>query len=76
MPRRTLPPPQAFTAADMLRILLGLLMIPLGVILLVRTLAVAPTLLGILVGAAFVAFGLYRLWLAGSRYLLYRQNRG
>ena len=76
MPRRPLPPPQAFTRADMLHILLAALMIPLGVVILVRTLSVAVTALGILVGVAFIAFGVYRLWLAWSRYLLYRQSRG
>jgi len=49
-------------------------MIPLGVIILVRTLAIAVTLPGVLIGGAFVAFGVYRLWTAWSRYRLYRQR--
>lgn len=75
MPRRPLPLPEQFTAADLLRIGLGLLMIPLGIIILVRTLAIAVTVTGVLVGGAFVAFGLHRLWLAWTRYRLYRQNK-
>jgi hypothetical protein len=49
-------------------------MIPLGVIILVRTQAIAVTLPGVLIGGAFVAFGVYRLWTAWSRYRLYRQR--
>ncbi len=76
MPRQPLPPPESFTRTDMLHIALAALMIPLGVVILVRTLAIAVTATGILVGVAFVGFGVYRLWLAGHRYLLYRQRRG
>ena len=71
---RPLPPPEQFTLADACRIGLGLLMIPLGIIILVRTLAIAVTVTGVLVGGAFVAFGVYRLWLAWNRYHLYRQR--
>jgi len=76
MRRRPLPPPECFTVADGCHIGFGLLMIPLGVVILVRTLSIAVTLPGVLVGAAFVAFGLHRLWLAWNGYRLYRQNRG
>ena len=69
-------PPERLTAADFLRTVLGLLMIPLGVVILVRTLSIAVTLPGILVGAAFVGFGLHRLWVAWEGYRLYRENRG
>ena len=62
--------------ADVLHIAMGLLMIPLGVIILVRTLAIAVTVTGVLAGAAFIGFGVYRTWLAYTRYRLYRQNRG
>lgn len=75
MPRRSSPAPEQFTAADLLHIGLGVLMIPLGVIILVRTLSIAVTVTGILVGCAFVAFGVHRLWLAWSRYHLYRQDK-
>ncbi len=82
MPRRpfdfqdkSLPPPEQLTTADLLHITLGLMMIPLGVIILVRTLSIAFTVTGVLVGGAFVAFGVYRLWLAWNRYRLYQQNK-
>ena len=73
---RLLPPPERLTAVDVLRTVLGLLMIPLGAVILVRTLSIAVTLPGILVGVAFVGFGLHRLWVAWEGYRLYRQNRG
>lgn len=75
MRRRPIPPPERFTVVDLCRISLGVLMIPLGVIILARTLAIAVTVPGILVGGAFLAFGLHRVWLAWSRYRLYRQDR-
>jgi len=75
MSRRPLPPPGQFTTADLLRIGLGVLMIPLGVVILVRTLSIAITVPGVLVGGVFVAFGVHRLWLAWNRYHLYRQDK-
>jgi uncharacterized membrane protein HdeD (DUF308 family) len=75
VPRNPILPPEQFTAADRFRIGLGLLMIPLGVIILVRTLAIDVTVPGVLIGFAFVAFGVYRLWTAWSRYRLYRQSK-
>jgi len=50
-------------------------MIPLGLAILFRTLSIAVTVPGILVGGAFVGFGIHRLWLAWSRYRLYRGNK-
>ena len=76
MRQPSLPPPERFTVADTLRIVLGLVMIPLGVAILVRTLSIAMTVPGILIGCAFVAFGVYRLWLAWNGYRLWQQNRG
>lgn len=75
MPRRALPTPERFSIADLVRVILGVLMIPLGVIILVRTLSVGATALAVMVGATFVTFGVYRLWLAWSRYRLYRQRK-
>lgn len=75
MSKRPLPPPEQFTGGDLLRIGLGLLMIPLGVVILARTLSIALTVPGLLVGGTFVAFGIHRLWLGWSRYRLYRQNK-
>jgi hypothetical protein len=76
MRRRTLPPPEQLTLRDVVHIILALLMIPLGITVLVRTLQVAPTALGVAVGLAFVGFGAYRLWQAVTRYIAYRKNKG
>lgn len=75
MGRHPLPAPERFTAADLCRIIMGLLMIPLGVAIIVRTLSIAVTVQGVLIGGAFVAFGVYRLWLAAGRYRLWRHKR-
>jgi hypothetical protein len=75
MRRQPLPAPERFTLADGLHIILGLLMVPLGIVILLRTLAIAVTASGLLVGAAFIAFGLYRTWMAVVRYRLYRQRK-
>jgi len=75
MLKRPLPAPERFTSADLIHILLGMLMVPLGITILIRTLSSAAPTLGVLVGGAFVAFGIYRLWLAWSRYRLYRQRK-
>jgi hypothetical protein len=73
--RKPLPQPELLTAGDVMRLVLAALMIPLGAIILIRTFAVAPTILGALVGCSFVGFGSYRLWLGCSRYRLYRQKK-
>jgi hypothetical protein len=76
MRRRPLPPPERFTVTDALHIAFGLLMIPLGIVILVRTLSIAVTVTGLLVGVVFIAFGIYRTWLACVRYRLYSRNKG
>ena len=76
MRRRRLAPPEKVAASDIFRIVLGALFIPLGVIILIRTASIAVSVQGILVGSAFIAFGVYRLWTAWSRYRLYRSYRG
>ena len=76
MRKRTLPPPERLTLTDVMHFALALLMIPLGLTVLLRTLQVAPTALGIGVGLAFVGFGVYRLWQAVTRYIVYRKNKG
>jgi hypothetical protein len=55
------------SARDVLQIALGAVMIPLGITIVVRVFSVAPSVLGVFVGAAFVALGAHRLWLAGRR---------
>lgn len=67
MPRPNLPPPIAFTFGDKLRIALGVLILLLGIVILWRTLPLGVTPQGIVVGLAFVGFGVYRLWLAYTR---------
>ncbi len=78
MRQRTMPPPEAFTLTDGAHLLLAALMIPLGVIILVRALPLAATLTSILTavlfGCAFVAFGVYRLWQGVSRYSQLRKR--
>jgi len=73
--RRPAPPPELLTAGDVLRLVLAALMIPLGFMILMRTFYLAPTILGGLVGCAFMGFGGYRLWLGCSRYRLYQQKK-
>ncbi|MGB9723061.1 MAG: hypothetical protein ACP5OO_03045 [Chloroflexia bacterium] len=75
MLRRSLPPPERLTTLDILHIALGALMVPLGVLIIVRTFAIAPTVPGILVGGAMLSLGIHRLYLAGSRLWLLRQKR-
>lgn len=76
MPGRPLPPPEQLTAQDVARLALGAIMIPLGAVILYRTLLIAFSFQAVLVGVAFIAFGLYRLALGWSRYRLLRRAAG
>jgi len=67
-------PPEKLTAGDVVHIVFGVLMIPLGLIILFRTLTTIRTLTGLLVGIAFVSFGVYRLYMAYIRYGLLKQK--
>jgi len=69
------PPPEKLTAKDVIQIGLGLLMVPLGVIIAVRTFATIRSFTGILVGGVFVAFGVYRLYQGYTRYRMLRQRQ-
>ena len=72
-PRRLVPPPQKATWMDFYRIGLGLLMIPLGITILVRSISAGiVTLPAVLMGLAFIAFGAYRLYVGIVRYRMYR----
>lgn len=74
--RQMVPPPTKATWTDAYRFGLGLLMIPLGLSILVRTYSAGiftPTAL--LLGLAFIAFGSYRLYVGIVRYRLYRATR-
>ena len=74
MRRRSFAQPEFVTAGDVLRLMMAALMVPLGATILVRTLSLAPTVMGMLVGCSFMGFGGYRLWLGCSRYRLYRRK--
>ncbi len=70
---RLAPPPEKATWADLYRTFLGLLMIPLGIIILVRTLSMGIlTPASVLMGVAFIGFGAYRLYVAAVRFRLLR----
>ena len=72
-PRRLVPPPTKATWADAYRIGLGLLMVPLGITILVRTFSAGiVTPAAVLMGLAFIAFGAYRLYVGIVRYRMYR----
>ncbi len=73
---RQLPPPQKFTLRDVLQILLGIIMVPLGLVILYRTWAAGAILPAILIGGAFIAFGIYRTLFAYGRIRWYLQSRG
>ncbi len=64
---KSLPPPVAFTWGDKIRLLMSVLILVLGIVLLWRTLPIAFTPQAVLIGAAFIGFGVYRLWLAATR---------
>lgn len=75
MSRDALPAPERFTVSDALHIILGILMIPLGALILLRTSSIAVTTPGVVVGLAFIALGVYRSRMALSRYRLYVQAK-
>ncbi|MCL4487818.1 MAG: hypothetical protein M1570_06765 [Chloroflexi bacterium] len=57
----------SFTPGDKYRILIGALAILLGVIILARTLPLAISPPAVLIGLAFIGFGVYRLRLGYTR---------
>jgi uncharacterized membrane protein HdeD (DUF308 family) len=76
MQRRSLPQPEKFTLKDALQILLGVLMIPLGALIFVRTWQLGAILPAILIGGAFLCFGVYRTLFAWGRLKWYTRLRG
>jgi hypothetical protein len=74
-PRRPVPPPEKFTVGDAVHIFLGFLMIPLGAVILYQTVTIIKSVTGVAVGVAFVAFGVYRLFTAFTRYRMLIRNR-
>jgi hypothetical protein len=75
MGRRPLPQPEVLTPADVLRLVLALVMIPLGAAIVIRTMSTKPTALGVLAGFSFMGFGVYRLRLGWGRYRVYRREK-
>ncbi len=74
MRKQTLAPPTQFTRSDKARLALGALTIILGVVILWRTLPIAFSAQAIVVGFAFVGFGVYRLWLGYTRWKIWRDR--
>ncbi|HVP90578.1 MAG TPA: hypothetical protein VMS75_05110 [Terriglobales bacterium] len=74
-PRRLIPPPERLTLKDIAHIFLGFLMVPLGAVILYHALATVKSITGLAVGAAFVAFGVYRLTTAFTRYRMLLRNK-
>ena len=72
---RKLPPPTKFTITDKYRLVLGVLALVLGIVILWRTIAIAVSLPGLMVGIAFIGFGVYRLWLGYTRLKQLKANR-
>ncbi len=76
MSKYKLLPPEKITFKDILQILLGLVMIPLGLVILYNALTrgiVGPALL---IGGAFLVFGIYRSVSAWGRWRWYQQLQG
>ena len=64
---RKLPPPTKFTIIDKYKLVLGVIAIALGVVILWRTIPVAISPPALMMGIAFIGFGVYRLWLGYTR---------
>jgi hypothetical protein len=76
MRKRSLPPPERFTLRDGVQILLGLVMIPLGAVILGRTWMEGAFVPAVLIGGAFIAFGIYRGLFAWGRIRWYMRGHG
>ena len=64
---RKLPPPTKFAIIDKYKLVLGVIAIALGVVILWRTIPVAVSPPALMIGIAFIGFGVYRLWLGYTR---------
>ncbi len=65
--KRKMPPPTRFTVKDRIQIVFGAIMVPLGLAILYEMLVRGVVGPGLLIGGAFVAFGIYRLTQAWGR---------
>lgn len=72
---RKLPPPTKFTMTDKYKLALGVIALILGVVILWRTIAIAISPPALMVGIAFIGFGVYRLWLGYTRLKQLRTKR-
>jgi len=72
---RKLPPPTKFTMTDKYKLVLGVLALVLGVVILWRTITIAVTPPALMIGIAFIGFGVYRLWLGYTRLKQLRTKR-
>jgi len=75
MRNRNLPPPTQFTLGDKYRLALGVVAIVLGGVILWRTVPIAISPPAILIGLAFIGFGVYRLWLGYTRLRQLKNNK-
>lgn len=74
--KKTLPPPERVTFKDLVQVLLGLVMIPLGLAIVYGTLARGAVPPALLIGGAFVGLGVYRTTQAWGRWRWFRaRNR-
>jgi uncharacterized membrane protein HdeD (DUF308 family) len=72
---RKLPPPTKFTMTDKYKLVLGVFALVLGVVILWRTITIAVTPPALMIGIAFIGFGVYRLWLGYTRLKQLRTKR-
>jgi uncharacterized membrane protein HdeD (DUF308 family) len=71
---RKLPPPTKFTITDKYKLLLGLIALILGVVILWQTVTIAISPPALMIGIAFIGFGVYRLWLGYTRIKQWRKK--
>jgi len=75
MRRRPIPPPEKLTVTDVAQVILGVLMIPLGLIILYHALTRIRTVTAFVVSFAFLGFGIYRVATASHRYGMLKRSR-
>ncbi len=68
-------PASQFTLGDKVRLVMGTIILILGIALLWRTLPLGVSPQALLVSAAFIGFGTYRLWLGYTRLRQYSRSQ-